>query len=139
VILVDTSVWIDYFNGKNNLETDMLDKALGNEVVAIGDLILVEILQGFRSDKQYNMVRELLEPLQKFEMLGLDIAAKSADNYRKLRKKGITIRKTTDVIIATYCIEKNIPLLFTDRDFIPFVKHLGLKPVALQIYPLTNC
>ncbi|PCI61191.1 MAG: VapC toxin family PIN domain ribonuclease [Gammaproteobacteria bacterium] len=133
MILVDTSVWIDYFNGKDNLETDILDKALGNETVAIGDLILIEILQGFRADKQYNMAKELLEPLQKFEMLGLDIAVKTADNYRKLRKKGITIRKTADVIIATYCIENNIPLLFTDQDFIPFVKHLGLQPVALKI------
>ncbi|PCI60777.1 MAG: VapC toxin family PIN domain ribonuclease [Gammaproteobacteria bacterium] len=133
MILVDTSVWIDYFNGNENLETDILDKALGNETVAIGDLILIEILQGFRTDKQYNLAKELLEPLQKFEMLGLDIAVKTADNYRKLRKKGITIRKTADVIIATYCIEKNIPLLFTDRDFIPFVKYLGLQPVALKI------
>ena len=133
MILVDTSVWIDYFNGKDNLETDILDKALGNETVAIGDLILIEILQGFRVDKQYNMAKELLEPLQKFEMLSLDIAVKTAENYRKLRKKGITIRKTADVIIATYCIENNIPLLFTDRDFIPFVKYLGLQPVALKI------
>ncbi len=133
MILVDTSVWIDYFNGIDSLETDTLDKALGNETVAIGDLILIEILQGFRTDKQYNMAKELLEPLQKFEMLGLDIAVKTADNYRKLRKKGMTIRKTADVIIATYCIENNIPLLFTDRDFIPFVKHLGLQPVALKI------
>jgi len=133
MILVDTSVWIDYFNGKENLETDLLDKALGNETVAIGDLILIEILQGFRADKQYKMAKELLEPLQKFAMLDLDIAVKTADNYRKLRKKGITIRKTADVIIATYCIEKNISLLFTDRDFIPFVTHLGLQPVALKI------
>lgn len=133
MILVDTSVWIDYFNGIDSLETDTLDKALGNETVAIGDLILIEILQGFRADKQYNMAKELLEPLQKFEMLGLDIAVKTADNYRTLRKKGITVRKTADVIIATYCIENNIPLLFTDRDFIPFVKHLGLQAVALKI------
>ena len=133
MILVDTSVWIDYFNGVDSLETDTLDKALGNETVAIGDLILIEILQGFRADKQYNMAKELLEPLKKFEMLGLNIAVKTADNYRKLRKKGITIRKTADVIIATYCIENDIPLLFTDRDFIPFVKHLGLQPVALKI------
>ena len=77
MILVDTSVWIDYFNGIDSLETDTLDKALGNETVAIGDLILIEILQGFRTDKQYNMAKELLEPLQKFEMLGLDIAVKT--------------------------------------------------------------
>ncbi len=133
MILVDTSVWIDYFNGVDRIETDTLDKALGNETVAIGDLILIEILQGFRTDKQYNMAKELLEPLKKFEMLGLSIAVKTADNYRKLRKKGITIRKTADVIIATYCIENGIPLLFTDRDFIPFVKYLGLQPVALKI------
>ena len=133
MILVDTSVWIDYFNGVDSLETDTLDKALGNETVAIGDLILIEILQGFRADKQYNMAKELLEPLKKFEMLGLNIAVKTADNYRKLRKKGITIRKTADVIIATYCIENDIPLLFTDRDFIPFVKYLGLQAVALKI------
>ena len=107
MILVDTSVWIDYFNGVDSLETDTLDKALGNETVAIGDLILIEILQGFRADKQYYMAKQLLEPLNKFEMLGLNIAVKTADNYRKLRKKGITIRKTADVIIATYCIEND--------------------------------
>ncbi len=133
MILVDTSVWIDYFNGKESLETDLLDRALEHEIVAIGDLILIEILQGFRSDKQYKTVKELLDPLQKFEMLSLELAIKTADNYRSLRKKGITIRKTADVIIATYCIEKNIPLLFSDRDFIPFVDHLGLLPVARKI------
>lgn len=133
MILVDTSVWIDYFNGIDSLETDTLDKALGNETVAIGDLILIEILQGFRADKRYNLAKELLEPLQKFEMLGLDIAVKTADNYRTLRKKGITVRKTADVIIATYCIENNMPLLFANRGFIPFVKHLGLQSVALKV------
>lgn len=133
MILVDTSVWIDYFNGQESLETDLLDRALEHEIVAIGDLILIEILQGFRSDKQYKTVKELLDPLQKFEMLSLELAIKTADNYRALRKKGITIRKTADVIIATYCIEKNIPLLFTDRDFIPFVDHLGLLPVVRKI------
>lgn len=130
MIIVDSSVWIDYFNGAETPETNKLDVLLGVEQIAIGDLILTEVLQGFRSDEGYQTAKELLTSLQIFEMLGLNIAIKSVDNYRFLRKRGITIRKTTDVIIATFCIENQNPLLFSDKDFIPFVNHLGLIQVS---------
>ena len=130
MIFVDTSVWIDFFNGRDTAEIDLLDNALGNETVAIGDLIALEILQGFKSDADYGAAKELLGALTVYEMLGEAAAYKCADNYRVLRKKGITVRKTADIIIATFCIEKNFPLLFSDRDFIPFVTHLGLRSVS---------
>lgn len=132
MILVDTSVWIDYFNGLESQETNLLDIALINDEVVIGDLILLEILQGFRSDKDYETAKGHLMALHQFSMLSTDIAIKAAENYRILRKKGITIRKTADVIIATFCINNRIPLLFSDRDFIPFKKHLKLQSVSNQ-------
>ncbi|WP_185267114.1 type II toxin-antitoxin system VapC family toxin [Halopseudomonas xiamenensis] len=127
MILVDTSVWIDYFNGVNNPHTDLLDASIVQGSVAIGDLIFLEILQGIRNDKQYRQTKQSLLALNQYEMFGKDMAVKCADNYRSLRKRGITIRKTADVIIATFCIEKELPLLFLDRDFFPFVDHLGLE------------
>lgn len=130
MILVDTSVWIDYFNGFENDETDILDQALGNNVVAVGDLIVLEILQGFRSDKDYKTAKKYLSSLKQFGMLSPELAIKAAENYRKLRKQGMTIRKTTDVIIATFCIENSLPLLYTDKDFIPFTKKLKLRSVS---------
>lgn len=126
MIIVDLSVWIDYFNGCDTAETKQLDLLLGIEPIAIGDIILTEVLQGFRQDKDFNTAKSLLSSLTIFEFLGESMALKSADNYRQLRKQGITIRKTVDVIIATFCIEHNLPLLFSDRDFVPFVKHLKL-------------
>ena len=127
MILVDSSVWIDYFSGNGSPETDFLDGVLGVSAIAVGDLILTEVLQGFRHDKDYKTAKRLLEELTTFELLGIKIAVKSADNFRKLRKKGVTIRKTADVIIASFCIEHNLPLLFSDKDFKPFVQHLGLR------------
>lgn len=127
MILVDTSVWIDYFNGNADKYTDALDQALEKGVVAIGDLIFLEILQGFKSDKEYKLAKETLSTLEQYEMFGRVIALRSAENYRALRKKGITIRRTADVIIATFCIENELPLLFSDKDFKPFVHHLGLN------------
>ena len=126
MILVDTSVWIDYFNGTKNKETDILDSALFEGDVVIGDLILLEILQGFRNDKDYKQAKKLLLTLEQYEMFDRSMVTKCAENYRFLRKKGVTVRKTADVIIATFCIENQVPLLFTDRDFIPFVEHLEL-------------
>ncbi len=128
MLLVDSSVWVDYFNGVGTAETDYLDAVLGREPVATGDLILAEVLQGFRSDADYATARELLASLAVHEFLGAALALKVAENYRTLRKKGITVRKMADTIIATYCIKHGIPLLFSDRDFKPFVRHLGLKP-----------
>ncbi len=129
MIMVDSSVWIDYFNGVNNLEVQYLDSILGNQVVVIGDLILTEVLQGFRSNKDYKNAKLLFSSVPTYQLSNKKIALKSADNYRILRKQGITIRKTIDTIIATYCIESSTPLLFSDKDFNPFVKHLKLKTV----------
>jgi predicted nucleic acid-binding protein len=127
MILVDSSVWIDFFNGTENDKIDKLNEILGLEEVVIGDLILAEVLQGFRSDKDYRAAKDVLMSPTVYDLIGKEMAVKSANNFRKLRKKGITIRKTAAVIIATYCIENKIPLLFTDKDFVPFVKHLKLR------------
>ncbi|TVZ41933.1 hypothetical protein P886_1284 [Alteromonadaceae bacterium 2753L.S.0a.02] len=129
MILVDTSVWIDYFNGKQSKETDTLDNALDKQEVAIGDLIVLEILRGFRSDKDYNAAKRSLASLIQYSMLSPELALKSAEHYRKLRKKSVTVRKTADIIIATFCIEAKLPLLFVDRDFLPFCEHLKLRSV----------
>lgn len=126
MILVDTSVWIDYLNGVQNQHTDTLDAGIVEGTIAMGDLIFLEILQGIRDDRDYHLTKQTLLTLERYEIFGEDMPEKCAENYRALRKKGITIRKTTDVIIASFCIEKRIPLLFLDRDFIPFVDHLGL-------------
>ena len=130
MIFVDTSVWIDFFNGKDSTEVAILNNALGKEAVAIGDLIALEILQGFKNDKDYNAAKELLDALTIYDMLGEHAVYACAENYRILRKKGITIRKTADVIIATFCIENNFPLLFSDKDFLPFIEHLGLRSAS---------
>jgi predicted nucleic acid-binding protein len=130
MILVDTSVWIDFFNGKSNREVEALDRALGYQEVVIGDLIMLELLQGFRADKDYNTAKKYLLNLDIYNMLTPELALLAAENYRKLRKKGVTVRKTADVIIATYCIEHKIPLLFADRYFLPFTTHLKLRSVT---------
>lgn len=127
MIVADTSVWIEYFNGKNNEHTDLLDNALVGGLVVIGDIIFLEILQGFRDDNHYKQARSTLGTLDHYQMLGTEMVVQCAENYRSLRKRGITIRRTTDVVIATFCIKNRIPLLFQDRDFNPFVKHLKLK------------
>ena len=130
MILIDSSVWVDYFNGQDTPQTAKLDALLGVEPLAIGDLILTEVLQGFRLDKDFARAKDLLLSLTVFEMLGVDNAIRSAEYYRALRKRGITIRKTADVIIATFCIEEGHSLLFSDKDFRPFVEHFGLKEVS---------
>ena len=129
MILVDSSVWIDYFNGEDNKQTNTLNDALGVRPVAVGDLILAEVLQGFKDDKDYKTAKSLFDDLIIYDLVGKTMAIKSANNFRALRKKGITVRKPVDVIIATFCIEKKLPLLFLDKDFKPFVKHLGLSAV----------
>jgi len=133
MIVVDSSVWIDYFTGKNTPAARKLDSLLGEEPVAIGDLMLTEVLQGFRADKDFRKAKELLMSLIIVNMLDTTIALKSAENFRTLRKKGITIRKTIDTIIATYCIENKLPLLHSDKDFQPFHKHLKLKSAVAGI------
>lgn len=126
MILVDSSVWIDYFRGTPSRETDRLDDLLGREPVTIGDLILAEVLQGFTNEGDFNKAMRMLGTLECLDLMGRDIAIQAARNFRLLRSKGITVRKTIDTIIATRCIEDEIALLFSDRDFQPFVDHLGL-------------
>lgn len=129
MILVDSSVWIDYFRGTATLQTDKLDSLLGNQPLAVGDLILTEVLQGFGSEKDFNLAKKLLTRLVVIELGGQDVAIQAAKNYRTLRALGITVRKTIDTVIATRCIESGLTLLHSDRDFDPFVAHLGLRSV----------
>lgn len=129
MILVDSSVWIDYFNGKDSREVNRLDAMLGVEPVALGDLILTEVLQGFRDDSSYQTAKNVLQELTIYQLLGTERAVRAAQCYRQLRKRGKTVRKTADVIIGSFCIDEKIPLLFSDRDFIPFVEHMKLQSV----------
>jgi predicted nucleic acid-binding protein len=130
LILVDSSVWIDYFKGTITPQTEILDKLLGSEPLAIGDLILTEVLQGFANERDFNRARQMLTSLLVVEMAGREIATQSAKNFRALRALGVTVRKTIDTIIATRCIENGYDLLHSDRDFDPFAKHLGLRVVS---------
>jgi len=127
VILVDSSVWINYFNGIPTWQTDLLDNYLSNIPVVIGDLILTEVLQGFRSNKDYETAKTFLGALPFCQIGGYDVAIQSAQNYRLLRKAGVTVRKTIDIIIATFCIMKGLTLLHDDRDFNPMSFHFSLK------------
>jgi predicted nucleic acid-binding protein len=129
MIVADSAVWIDYFNGVVTGQTERLHAHLREEPVIIGDIILAEVLQGFSKDSDFRKAKQLLDTLVFREMLGRDLAVKSAQNYRYLRKKGVTIRKTIDVMIATFCIENDLPLLHSDRDFEPMSKYLNLKSV----------
>jgi predicted nucleic acid-binding protein len=126
VIVVDSSVWIDFFNGAETPEVDRLDELLGEEPILVGDLILAEVLQGFRHDADYRAAHRALRGFHVVGMVDPDLAVRSADNYRSLRKRGVTVRKTIDSLIATFCIENDHPLLFSDWDFQPYVEHLGL-------------
>jgi predicted nucleic acid-binding protein len=127
--IVDSSVWVDYFNGLISPYTDALDTALGKRELGIGDLILWEVLPGFREQREFERVRAALLHLPVYPMVGHDLALKSIDNYRALRRKGITVRKTIDCLIATFVIEQKLMLLHSDRDFDPFEQHLGLNVV----------
>lgn len=127
MIIVDSSVWIDYFNGKRNRETDLLDGILENQIVGILDLIYVEVLQGFSKDKDFKIAKDLLSALTFYESSGKELAEASIRNYRLLRKSGLTVRKTIDIIIASFCIKNSFGLLHRDRDFISLSSHLGLK------------
>jgi predicted nucleic acid-binding protein len=129
VILVDSSVWIDYFRGAQTPQTGKLDAWLGTEPLAIGDLILTEVLQGFDNDKDFNQARKSLTGLAVVDLGGREIAIEAARNYRALRSLGATVRKTIDTVIATWCIRHGCMLLHSDRDFDPFETHLGLRCV----------
>ena len=127
MILVDSSVWIDYFRGTATPEAEKLDELLGTELIAIGDLILAEVLQGFDSDRAFEQARRLLASLVIVDLGGPAIALQAAKNFRTLRALGVTVRKTIDTVIATRCIANSLPLLYSDRDFDPFVEYLGLR------------
>ncbi len=131
MILIDSSVWIDYFNGVQTAHTDWLDSSLGNIPIIIGDLILTEVLQGFQSDKDFKIAKDLLLNIPFMPMCSRPLSLQSAMNYRYLRKKGVTVRKTIDVIIGTFCIQNQFSLLHCDRDFDPMVKHLGLEIIDI--------
>jgi len=126
---VDSSVWIDYFNGEKTAQTDWLNSALGNTPIIMGDLILTEVLQGFQSDRDFRLAKNLLLRLPFMPMGGQALALESAANCRLLHKKGVTVRKTIEVMIGTFCIHYRLPLLHDDRDFDPMVKFLGLKTI----------
>ena len=130
MVLVDSSVWINYFNGNTTWQTEILDQMLLQIPLFTGDLILTEVLQGFRKNNEYNKAKEIMSILSCKQMVGYELAIKSAENYRKLRKNGVTVRKTIDVIIGTFCINENIPLLHDDKDFEPMVEHLSLKSIS---------
>ena len=129
MILVDSSVWVDYFKGAPTPQTDKLDSLLGVEPLAVGDLILTEVLQGFDNDRDFEAARRLLTSLTVVEIGGLDVAIAAAENFHVLRKLGVTVRKTIATVIATRCIRDGFDLLHSDRDFEPFTKYLGLRVV----------
>ncbi len=130
MLMVDTTVWVDYFNGQINPETDYLHQVLAEELILVGDLILAETLQGFREDRDFQLAKAALANFEQVAMLNTDLAIRSAQNYRYLRKAGITVRKTIDCLIATFCIVENHSLLHRDQDFDVF-EELGLQVVKV--------
>jgi predicted nucleic acid-binding protein len=130
MIAVDSSVWIDYFNGAASVEAEILDGLLGSGNVVVGDLVLAEVLQGFRADADFKAAHAALTSFQTVDMLGAERAVRAASNYRELRRQGVTVRKTIDVLIATWCVDFDCPLLFSDRDFDACVTYLGLQTAS---------
>jgi predicted nucleic acid-binding protein len=126
VIVVDTSVWIDFFDGRPTPEADALNELLGEWPIIVGDLTMVEVLAGFRTDSDFARAQSLLETCEVRPMVGKAVAIEAAGNYRLLRKRGITVRKTIDVLIGTFCILNGLALLHADRDFDALEEHLGL-------------
>jgi predicted nucleic acid-binding protein len=127
VLIVDTSVWVDLFAGRETVQVGLFREATGVQRVAVGDLMVCEILQGIRVQRQFDHVRSVLQDLMVVEMVGHANAVAAAANYRALRQRGITVRGTIDCLIATFCIEGGHRLLHNDRDFDPFERHLGLS------------
>jgi predicted nucleic acid-binding protein len=132
VIVVDSSVWIDFLNGRKAAHVDHLQAALGVDEISVGDLMLCEVLQGLGSERDARQVETLLRRFEIVPMAGEAIAVSAARNFRSLRRHGITIRKTIDLLIGTWCIENRRPLLHNDSDFRPMAQHLGLieAPIA---------
>ena len=129
MILVDSSVWIDYLRGTPTRQAAKLDALLGVVPLAIGDLILTEVLQGCASEREFNEVRRMLGSMKPVVLGGEDVAIEAARNFRRLRALGLTPRKTIDTVIATRCIVSGFELLHNDRDFDAFERHLGLHCV----------
>ena len=129
MLLVDSSVWIDYFNGVASPQTNYLHEALTQQEILVGDIILAEVLQGFRRDADFEAARQALSRFRQAAMLDPGLAVRSAQNYRELRKRGVTVRKTIDCLIATFAIEMAHNLLHADTDFDPFEEYLGLRVV----------
>jgi len=132
VILVDSSVWVDFFRNKPSLQAEWLDRNLGAEEFVVGDLILAEVLQGFKDDRGFNEARRLLGRLLQVNIGGVELAIEAARNHRRLRSLGVTVRGTIDVLIATRCLTDGLRLLHSDRDFDAFAKHLGLRVVNCE-------
>ena len=132
MILVDSSVWVDYFRSADTPQVALLDSLFGRTRIAVGDLIAAEVLQGVRDDREFRLVKKVFDSFTKLELCGYDLALKASENYRLLRRRGVTIRKTMDTLIATRCIEDGLTLLHSDRDFVPFAKHLGLREAYSQ-------
>ena len=130
MILVDSSVWIDVFRGVATAEVERLDALLGVEPLAVGDLILAKVLQGFDRDRDFDRALAAFGALETVEIAGPRIAVLAARKLRRLRARGVTVRKTIDTLIATRCIEDGLTLLYSDRDFDRFVQHLGLLSAA---------
>lgn len=129
MILVDSSVWIDFFRNQPTPQAEWLDRNLGVEGLVVGDLILAEVLRGFKEDRGFNEARRLLGRLEQVNLGGEELAVESARNVRRLRARGVTVRGTIDVIIATRCLIDGLRLLHDDRDFDAFEMHLGLRVV----------
>ncbi len=127
MIVADTSVWIDYVRGVDAPHTNLLDYELDRNRIITGDVIITEFLQGFRREKDFQAAKEIMESLEYYDFVGIKSALQSAQNFRILKRSGITTRKTIDVIIATFCIENGFELLHNDRDFDPMEELLGLK------------
>jgi predicted nucleic acid-binding protein len=126
MVLIDSSVFINFFNDVSEPQVDTFALLVKRGQVLSGDLVVSEVLQGFRSDKDFLLAKRLLSSFTNVSLVNRSLAIKSAVNYRFLRSHGFTVRKSIDCLIATWCIENNIPLLHSDRDFAPFEKHLGL-------------
>jgi predicted nucleic acid-binding protein len=131
VIVVDSSVWIDFLRGRDSRHVRRLLESFGTEEIIVGDLMLCEILQGLESERTASEVESLLRNFEIASMAGEAIAVMAARNFRSLRRRGITIRKTIDLLIGTWCIENGKPLLHNDSDFRPMAGHLGLIEVAV--------
>ena len=129
MLVIDSTVWIDYFNGAKNQQTDYLYQIADRTPILIGDLILAEVLQGFREDADFEKAHRVFGKFMQVDMVTPQLALQSARNYRMLRRKGVTVRKTIDSLIATYCIENEHDLLHNDSDFDGYEKHLGLRVV----------